>query len=65
MTINFLNHSEPLPFDPNSNAPRAFRHHDPDMMLGLEEFTQSAESLDPQPISDRQEILENIVNRYV
>lgn len=33
--------------------------------LSLEQIADTAEQLDPQPVSGRQEILENIVNRYV
>ena len=33
--------------------------------LSLKQIADSAEQLDPQPVSGRQEILENIVNRYV
>lgn len=39
-----------------------------DMLAGnltLEQIATHAETLDPQPVSGRQEILENIVNRYV
>lgn len=39
-----------------------------DMLAGkltLEEIADKAETLDPQPVSGRQEILENIVNTYV
>ncbi|MGJ8627324.1 MAG: xylose isomerase [Sulfitobacter sp.] len=33
--------------------------------LSLEQIAQQAETLDPQPVSGRQEILENILNKYV
>jgi xylose isomerase len=34
-------------------------------MMDLDQIAERAECLDPQPVSGRQEILENIVNRYV
>jgi len=50
-------------------ADRYARWHDhPDLLAGnlsLDQIADRAEALDPKPVSGRQEILENIVNRYV
>jgi xylose isomerase len=45
MTTDFFNRSEPISYDPSSTEHLAFRHYDPDMMLGgkrLEEHLRFA-----------------------
>ncbi len=52
---------------PLANRYADWAHHT-DMLAGkmtLEQIAEQAEELDPQPVSGRQEILENIVNKYV
>ncbi len=52
---------------PLANRYADWAHHT-EMLAGkmtLGQIAEQAEELDPQPVSGRQEILENIVNKYV